>query len=246
MCLRSNLGTEAYAAFGQLNFDMGKFGLDGVSLKVGGRWSHEEVDSRNPSIIMTANANPAVSTVLVTTNEGTFRERTFEDFTPELGISWAPNPDMLFYYTYSEGFKAGSGENAAGSTTIVDPESVANHEIGAKLQLFDRMLTLNLAGYTYNLKGLQINKTVGGGPAGFKTIFENAAETSATGFEADFAFSPVDIFRLTGGLSYTDSKYDDFVTQDPLDPRNVEQPGQANYDPVTNPDPTRFRRPLLA
>lgn len=246
VCLRSNLGTEAYAAFGQLNFDMGKFGLDGVSLKVGGRWSHEEVDSRNPSIIMTANANPAVSTILVTTNDGTFRERTFEDFTPELGISWEPNSDMLFYYTYSEGFKAGSGENAAGSTTIVDPESVVNHEIGAKLQLLDRMLTLNLAGYTYKLKGLQINKTVGGGPAGFTTIFENAAETSATGFEVDFAFSPVDIFRLTGGLSYTDSKYDDFVTLDPLDPVNVSQPGQPAYDPVTNPDPTAFGGPCPA
>ncbi len=246
VCLRSNLGTEAYAAFGQLNFDMGKFGLDGVSVKVGGRWSHEEVDSRNPSIIMTANANPAVSTVLVTTSEGTFRERTFEDFTPELGISWEPNSDMLFYYTYSEGFKAGSGENAAGSTTIVDPESVANHEIGAKLQLFDRMLTLNLAGYTYNLKGLQINKTVGGGPAGFTTIFENAAETSATGLEADFSFRPVEIFRLSGGLSYTDSKYDDFVTLDPLDPVNVSQPGQPAYDPVTNPDPTAFGGPCPA
>tara|TARA_A100001391_G_scaffold48774_7_gene29125 strand:+ start:26386 stop:28839 length:2454 start_codon:yes stop_codon:yes gene_type:complete len=246
VCLRSNLGTEAYAAFGQLNFDMGKFGLDGVSLKVGGRWSHEEVDSRNPSIIMTANANPAVSTILVTTNDGTYRERTFEDFTPELGISWEPNSDMLFYYTYSEGFKAGSGENAAGSTTIVDPESVVNHEIGAKLQLLDRMLTLNLAGYTYKLKGLQINKTVGGGPAGFTTIFENAAETSATGFEVDFAFSPVDIFRLTGGLSYTDSKYDDFVTLDPLDPVNVSQSGQPAYDPVTNPDPTAFGGPCPA
>ncbi|MEN7536332.1 TonB-dependent receptor [Aurantiacibacter flavus] len=246
VCLRSNLGTEAYAAFGQLNFDMAKFGLDGVSIKVGGRWSHEEVDSRNPSIIMTANANPAVSTILVNTNEGTFTERTFEDFTPELGISWEPNSDMLFYYTYSEGFKAGSGENAAGSTTIVDPESVVNHEIGAKLQLFDRMLTLNLAGYTYELTGLQINKTVGGGPAGFTTIFENAAETSATGFEADFVFSPVDVFRLSGGLSYTDSKYDDFVTLDPLDPVNVSQPGQPAYDPVTNPSPTAFGGPCPA
>jgi iron complex outermembrane receptor protein len=204
------------------------------------------VDSANPSIIMTANANPAVATILRTTTAGTFRERTFKDFTPEIGLTWEATPDILLYYTYSEGFKAGSGENAAGSTTIVRPESVVNHELGAKLQLFDRTLTLNLAGFTYELTDLQINKTVGGGPAGFTTIFENAAETSATGAELDFAYVPADHFRLSGAVSYVDSQYDDFVTLDPLNPVNVAQPGQPAYNATTNPSPTAFGAPCAA
>jgi len=247
VCLRSNLGTDAYAAFGQLNFDMGAaLGLEGLTIKLGGRYSRESVDSANPSIILTANGNPAVATVLRTTTAGTFRERTFKDFTPELGLTYAASPDILLYYTYSEGFKAGSGENAAGSTTIVRPESVINHEIGAKLQLFDRALTLNLAGFTYELTDLQINKTVGGGPAGFTTIFENAAETSATGVEADFVFEAAEFLRFSGGVSYVDSKYDDFITVDPLDPVNVAQAGQPAYNAVTNPSPTAFGGPCPA
>ena len=247
VCLRSNLGTEAFALFGQMNVNLGEaFGLEGLTLKLGGRYSHEKVDSRNPSIILTANANPAVSVVLKNTEQATFRERTFKDFTPEIGLTWEPSPDILLYYTYSEGFKAGSGENAAGSTTIVDPESVRNHEVGAKLRLLDRALTLNLAGYTYDLEGLQINKTVGGGPAGFTTIFENAAETEAKGVELDFYFEPVERVRLTGAVSYTDSQYVDFVTIDPLNPVNVAQPGQPAYNPVTNPDPTAFGAPCPA
>ncbi len=247
VCLKSNLGTRAIAVFGQANIDLGVVaGLDGVSLKVGGRYSDEKVDSANPSIILTANANPAVASVLVTTTAATFRQKTFRDFTPELGLQWAPNRDLLFYYTYAEGFKAGSGENAAGSTTIVRPEKVRNHEIGAKMQLFDRRVTLNLAAYSYKLDDLQINKTVGGGPAGFTTIFENAAKTSAKGVEADVLVRPVDAVRLSGAVSYTDSKYLDFVTLDPLNPVNVAQAGQPAYNPTTNPSPTAFGAPCPA
>jgi len=244
VCLKSSLGTRAYAAFGQLNFDMGEaFGLNGVSLKLGGRYSHEKVDSANPSIILTANGNPAVAQVRKTTVEGTYREKTFKDFTPEIGLQWQPNRDLLLYYTYSEGFKAGSGENAAGSTTIVRPEKMKNHELGIKAELLDRRLQINLAAYHYKLDDLQINKTIGGGPAGFTTIFENAAKTSATGVEADMMARPVDGVRLRGSLSYTDSKYDDFITVDPLNPVNVAQAGQPAYNPVTNPDPTAFGAP---
>ncbi len=247
VCLRSDLGTKAVAVFGQANLDLGVIaGLSGVSLKLGGRYSDEKVDSANPSIILTANANPAVASVLVTTTAATFREKRFKDFTPELGIQWEPSRDLLFYYTYSEGFKAGSGENAAGSTTIVRPEKVRNHEIGAKMQLFDRVLTLNLAAYSYKLDDLQINKTVGGGPAGFTTIFENAAKTSAKGVEADFLLRPSNNFRISGAVSYTDSKYLDFITLDPLNPVNVAQAGQAAYNAVTNPSPTAFGAPCPA
>ena len=115
VCLKSKLDTEAYAAFGQINFDLGEIaGLSGVSLKLGGRYSREKVSSANPSIIMTANANPAAATVLVTTEAATFRQKTFKDFTPEFGLSWAASDDILLYYTYSEGFKAGSGRKRRG------------------------------------------------------------------------------------------------------------------------------------
>jgi len=247
VCLKSDLGTEAFAVFGQANIDLGEIaGLSGVSVKLGGRYSDEIVTSANPSIILTANANPAAASVLVTTTAATFRRKKFRDFTPELGLQWTPTRDLLFYYTYAEGFKAGSGENAAGSTTIVRPEKVRSHEIGAKMDLFDRLLTLNLAAYSYKLNDLQINKTVGGGPAGFTTIFENAARTSAKGVELDFLLRPATGFRLSGALSYTDSKYLDFVTLDPLNPVNVAQPGQPAYNAVTNPSPTAFGAPCAA
>jgi iron complex outermembrane recepter protein len=242
VCLNSDLGTKTYAAFGQVNFDLGVIaGLDNVSLKFGGRYSSEKATSSNPSIIFAANgAGP----IFVTTTASTFRQRKFKDFTPEFGVQWEPNPDLLLYYTYAEGFKAGSGENAAGSTIIVDPETVKNHEIGIKSQFLDRKLTLNVSAYSYKLNDLQINKTIAGGPAGFLTVFQNAARTSAQGVEIDFAARPSDHFRVSGGLSYTHSRYKDFVTLDPLNPVNVT--GGPAYNPITNPVVTAFGGPCGA
>ncbi|WP_129793682.1 TonB-dependent receptor [Sphingosinicella sp. CPCC 101087] len=242
VCIHSNLGTDAYAAFGQAIIDLGAFseGLSNFSLKLGGRYSYEEVESSNPAIIIAANGR---GPVLRFTTEGTFRKRSFSDFTPEAGLEWRPNDDILVYYTYSEGFKAGSGENAAGSTTIVDPEQITNHEVGFRATFFDRRLNINLAAFSYELEGAQLNKTISGGPAGFTTIFENAAQTSAEGFELEILTVPMPNLRLSGAVAYTDAQYDDFLTLDPLNPANVATPGSPPYDPVTNPDPTAFGAP---
>jgi iron complex outermembrane receptor protein len=107
--------------------------------------------------------------------------------------------------------------------------------------LFDRHLTANLALYTYDLQGAQLNKTIAGGPTGYQTIFQNAASTTAKGAELELAGVLGRGLRWNGGLSYTDAKFDDYLTLDPLNPANVS--GGTPYDPVTNPDPTAFGAP---
>lgn len=242
VCIRSDLGTEAWALFGQAIVNLGILsdGLAPLSLKLGGRFSHEQVNSANPAIIIAAGGR---GPVIRNTTAASFRERTFEDFTPEIGLEWRPTEDILVYYTYSEGFKAGSGENAAGSTTIVDPEEIRNHELGLRASLLDRRLIVNLAAFTYELEGAQLNKTIPGGPAGFQTIFQNAASTSAEGIEIEVLTRPAPGVRLNGSLAYTDARFDDYLTLDPLNPANVASPGAPPYDPVTNPDPSAFGAP---
>jgi iron complex outermembrane receptor protein len=256
VCTKSDLGTEAYAAFSQANINLGMFGNGWApfTLKVGGRYSKEEVESANPSIVIAAGGR---GPVIQATTAGTYRKRDFSDFTPEAGFQWQPTNRVLAYYTYSEGFKAGSGENASGSTTIVDPETMKNHEIGIKSELFGRTLQANLAVYHYKLEGAQLNKTLAGGPTGFLTIFQNAAETSADGAELELAGVVGSKFSWSGGVSWTDAKFDDYLTLDPLNPTNVQTPGAPAYNdgsgvnrcgplpagaPV-NTDPTAFCAP---
>lgn len=229
VCLKSDLGTEVIAVFGQVTFDL----TDSFAVKVGGRFNSEERTSANPSFIVARNG---LGPIIVTTTAATSVKRSFDDFTPEVGFEWSASDNVLFYATYSEGFKAGAGENAAGSTIIVDPEEIENIELGFKSTLLDNRLALNIAAFTYDLTGQQINKTLAGGPAGFSTIFENAAKTSADGVEIEILGQLTESFRVSGSLSWLDSKYDDFVTSDPANPRNVSTPGPPGFPA----DPTGF------
>jgi iron complex outermembrane receptor protein len=241
VCTKSNLGTDAWALFGQANIGLGLLSpsFETVTLKLGGRFSHEDVESANPSIVI---AGGGRGPVIRHTTASTYVTRSFEDFTPEVGLSWEPTSDLTLYYTYSEGFKAGSGENASGSRTIVNPEQVVNHELGVKAVVLDS-LSVNLAAYTYDLEGAQLNKTIAGGPTGYTTIFENAAATTAKGFELDVFGRLSPQLRVSASLAYTDAEYVDFITLDPLDPRNVATPGSPAYNAVTNPNPTAFGAP---
>jgi len=241
VCIKSDLKTEVWAIFGQANINLGNFSdaLANVNLKFGGRYSEEDRSSSNPSEIIARNG---VGPVLITTTDGSYNSKTFKDFTPEVGLEWHAADNMMLYYTYSEGFKAGAGENAtpnantAPLSAIVDPETIQNHEFGLKSTWFGNRLAVNLSGYFYDLQGQQINKTIAGGPAGFGTIFENAAQASAHGVELEFFAQPTDVFRLNGAISYTHSRYDDFLTSDPLDPRNIATPGPPGFPA----DPTGF------
>jgi iron complex outermembrane receptor protein len=211
-----------------------------VSLKVGGRYSKEERKSKNPAYIIGANgAGPAVTVFNSAPRSpsnplGTAVQRKFSDFTPEGGFEWRVNQGLMAYYTYAEGFKSGSGENSAGSITIVGPENIRNNEIGIKSEWLERRLIANLSAFKYDLEGLQINKTVSGGAAGFITIFENAADVSGKGVEVELYATPIDAFRVNTSLAWLHSEFDDFVTADPLDPRNVATPpGGSNPPPIT-------------
>ena len=240
VCTHSNLGDDSAAVYGQGNLDLGAFseGLSTITLKFGGRYSYEKVTSENPSEVITAGGAGAV---LFYSAAATHRERKFNNFSPEAGIEWKPSRDLLLYYTYSQGFKAGSGENASGSTTIVGPEKIYNHEIGVKATMLDRRLSLNVAAYMYDLYGAQYNKTISGGPTGYTTIFQNAAQTTAKGLEVEFFGRPVTGVRVSGGLSYTRAKYVNYATLDPLNPVNIA--GGTPYNAVTNPSPTAFGAP---
>ena len=142
--------------------------------------------------------------------------------------------DLMLYYNYSEGFKAGAGENAApGAATnfvsiIVDPEEVKHHELGLKSTWLDNRLAVNIAGYMYDLEGQQVNKTLSGGPAGFSTIFENAAETSAEGVELEIFASPTEQFRLSAARALHAFALRRFPHQGSAGPQQYRDAGSAD------------------
>jgi iron complex outermembrane receptor protein len=65
-------------------------------------------------------------------------ERSFNRFSPQLGVVYEASSAISFYAAYGEGFRANLGATAAG--TLFDPETSQSAEIGAKFGLFDGKL----------------------------------------------------------------------------------------------------------
>jgi iron complex outermembrane receptor protein len=163
--------------------------------------------------------------------EGTFNKRDFIAGGGLVARDRGPDDHYVLRAKAGAGGAPGAATNFV--SIIVEPEDITNHEIGLKSVWLDNRLAVNVAAYTYDLTGQQINKTLSGGAAGFSTIFENAAEASAEGAELELFAAPTDNFRLSAAISYLHSRYDDFLTKDPLDPRNVSGGAPAG-DPATD------------
>lgn len=188
--------TESYAAFGDFNWAF----ADKFRLSFGGRWSHD-----NKRLI-----NSFAQTGLVGSGDA-----TFEKFTPKAGIDYRPNRDTMLYASWSRGYRSGGfsprAATAATASTPFQPEVVDSYEAGAKLDLFDRKLQFNIAGFFSKYRNLQQSTTIPGGPNGNQTVTSNVGSATIKGIELDTALRPTDGLKITATLAILDSQFRNFI-----------------------------------
>ena len=76
-------------------------------------------------------------------------------FVHRLNLTYKPNDDLLFYATWSRGFRPG-GVNRRGSFPPYEPDYLTNYEAGAKIS-FGRGSHFNVAGYIEDWKDMQVS-----------------------------------------------------------------------------------------
>ncbi|MEM6626385.1 MAG: TonB-dependent receptor [Pseudomonadota bacterium] len=135
--------------------------------------------------------------------------------------TWTPTADLLFYATYSEGFRPGllnrpgGRSNPAGTFTVpfaVDTDDVQNYEIGWKTELFDNSLRFNGSAFFVEIEGLQ---TTIFDPSIVNLFFsDNAADAEIKGVEGDFTWAPyaVDGLTIAGAFSILDTEVTEVLT----------------------------------
>ncbi|CAH0357052.1 TonB-dependent receptor [Sphingobium sp. CECT 9361] len=205
------VNTDAYAAFGQLNIRLS----DQWSLDLGARYSHEtkDLDEQLQTDLLTPfvrdNAlnttfNPAAGSLGGTTNQ----TKTWTSFDPKATLSFKATRDIMFYATYSEGFKSG-GYNIGGLQAPFNPETLTNYEIGIKADLFDRRLRVNLSAFNYDYTDLQESIIVG-------TVIttKNATSARVRGMEAEITGKPTDNLTMSLNVAYLDQKFKQFFDFD--------------------------------
>lgn len=217
------------SVFGNLTYDV----TPQWSLKLGARWT-QETHTVNTVNYIEVFANPAftpnpLSSIFhfplplipgVTTLSDA---KSTSDWSPMAGLEWRPTDNMLLYYTYSEGFKSATGQIGTTASGIAKPEKIKNHEIGIKSSWLDRSLTLNLDAFHYNFDNLQLARTVpaGGGGSGFVNLFENAAQTTGNGVEAELYWQATDRLQVSAAATWLDVKFDKFSSVSNFDPCSI-------------------------
>ena len=135
-------------------------------------------------------------------------------------VTLTPTRDLLFYATYSEGFRPGllnrpGGAQGPGDYVVpfaLDTDEVQNYEIGWKTELFDRQLRLNGSAFFVDVSRLQ---TTIFDPSITNLFFsDNAANAEIKGIEGDFVYQPYGVPGLTvaGAFSVLDTEITEVLT----------------------------------
>jgi len=209
----ADIETKSYAAFGSLDFDL----TDRFTLNAGGRYTSEKrkllfnLDGSNSGLVGIATLKD-------------FRDEDDENrFTPSIGATFKATDDVNVYAKYSTGFKSGGWNvdflnrnqvrdlnNDGRADFAFDTETVQSYEIGAKTELFDRRVRLNLAAFIADYDDYQINRFVQF-PGGITVIqLSNAAKVHTQGAELSLEALPITGLRLTLDAAYMDATFDDF------------------------------------
>lgn len=135
-------------------------------------------------------------------------------------LTYTPNSDLMFYATYSEGFRPGllnrpggaAGPNGFTVPFALDTDEVKNYELGWKTDLADGQLRFNGSAFYVDISRLQ---TTIFDPSITNLFFsDNAADAEILGVEADFTFAPYAVPGLTvaGAFSVLDTEITDVLT----------------------------------
>ncbi|MET0660540.1 MAG: TonB-dependent receptor, partial [Steroidobacteraceae bacterium] len=193
---------KAYSAFLQLLYKP----VEEVEISVGGRYSKEKKRMayvRNSFI----GKFPLTSAddIVVTPDH-----KSWNDFSPEVTVTYRPTPKLTVFGSYKHGFLSGGFNSGSANFALpldYDEQTVEGFEVGLKALLLDDSLRINFAAYDYDVKGLQVQVTTQG------TIQElkNAGKVRTRGAEFDFNYlTRVSGLTLHGALAYSHGRYDTY------------------------------------
>lgn len=202
--------STTWSAFGQLRWDI----LDTLDLSAGARYTSE----KNTDLNGNSYANPrALGAPLFLRPGGSYfdREQTFNDWSPEVTLTWHPTSNQTVYAAYKTGFKSGGfsappvlSSAFTDADTRFEPETVDGFEVGYKAMLFNNDLSLQLTAYRYNYSNQQVTIFV---PSSLGFLVKNAARSRVQGIEAQATIRPVRSLTLNAAFGYNDARYIEYT-----------------------------------
>lgn len=134
-------------------------------------------------------------------------------FTPKVSVEYTPRNDLMFYASYSQGFKSGTfNPRATINEPAVDPEIVDSFEVGMKADWNDNLRT-NITFFTLDHKDRQyISVLPGENATDLQQILGNVGQSSANGIEAEITYVASDALTFDFSLGTIDASFDEVIT----------------------------------
>ncbi|NIJ09627.1 iron complex outermembrane receptor protein [Sphingomonas vulcanisoli] len=123
-------------------------------------------------------------------------------------LSWHPTERILFFATYSTGYKSGGFNNGSTPTVLgsaartFKSETVSDIEAGLKAQILDGRLIFNATFFNTNLHNFQDRSY-----DGISFLVRNAGDVRARGVDIDGRFRVVPSLTFDYAVTYLDSIY---------------------------------------
>ncbi len=227
---------QSIAVFGQGTWDI----TDRWHLTAGVRWTEDERKFLPDQVIFTFNPDTAGFFTLM--QQAIFQpgtpilpsieaERSVDEVTPLINLSFDVTDSVMVYGMYSEGFKSGGFTQRVlpplipGATCLeplpvdcipgFEPEFVDVFEVGLRFNAPDNDLRILASAFYTDYEDLQISTFTSVAP-----VFTNAAAATITGFEVELQASPYDKFFIEASVGYTDPEYDEIDPSTRVDLNN--------------------------
>ena len=200
------LKTDALAPYLRISYDLS----DSLTLTAGGRynWERKSIDDTFQFDFSRTYSpdNPIVPVPPFPRSA----HATFDGFVPSATLDYKLSSDVFLYATYSEGFKSG-GFNVGVSQPAFLPEKIKSEEVGVKTTWLNHHLMANLSGFHYDYRDLQVSQIMGD-----VSVIQNAASATINGLEFTTRLGPFDGFSVDGSVTYIHSKFNSFVSINPV------------------------------
>ncbi|MBJ7437790.1 MAG: TonB-dependent receptor [Sphingopyxis sp.] len=208
--VQTKLDTDSYAAFAQGTYAVG----DRTNITAGLRYTNETKRNDPDNFYIDIgfglppfaanNPNPNPATVI--DNPSKVRLR---NVSPMVSIDHRWSSTVMTYVSFSQGVKGGGFQQRVILPRLQQPtfgpEKLTSYEIGAKTDLFDRHVRLNVAAFWSDYKDLQI--TVFDPNFSIEPLQVNGGTARIRGIEVESTIKPIDGLTATLGGSYLDTEY---------------------------------------
>jgi iron complex outermembrane recepter protein len=221
--ISARIFTRSYAGFAQGDFHL----TDQLTASLGLRYTHE-IRTLKGNIVGIA-PNPLAGITLVDTANlpRSQTHRKFNKLTWRGALQYQVGPDAMIYASASRGFKSGVFSSSALTDPATEPETLDAYALGLKSDWLDGQLRLNIEGFYYKYKNIQLTQVVLGG-----NRLTNAAAAEIKGIDVDVAYAPplsVGKLYINAGGSYSDAAYEAFKAAPCYAPNPAPLPGNSTF-----------------